>query len=585
MTTSNAPVAIALALAAASVPAGATGAVAKAPAIFRLAVIPVDLADERHTFTAEQLAEKFFSVGTWRASPGGKPQLGSIREYWTEVSYGKLTLTGQVFPWVTMSRRAAEYEGREDELVAEAKAKAGYDPARFDAAAIVYAGLQRVTAFPYRVHASPSGRYYVVNEAESADHAAVTDLAAIGADCHELGHLLGLPDLYWAPSSFGPWDLMALNGACPQHPSAWSKEQLGWLEPRIVVEGSYRGRALPPLAASATADKLVSERTVFYVENRQPVGFDACLPAHGIVISRVDPATQVIALEQADAGTANAHAPEGDVFPGTTGQTRFGCATVPSSRDAVSGACAVEIGRIAAPPGGDATYDLELTWRGAGITVDGAGNYPSLFAALEVARPGQAVGVPAGVFDEPIALKPGVALLGAGAGASVLRAGGRAGGWLVTGGDGVVISGFTLQGGGARGGLNGASVGDGAEVSNNAFLDFAGPSGVALALRGARTAARVVNNVFRGNGIAIYRDGPAELRRNAFVGNGQWSYANGPWPYTGGENEVATRGREAGVARAGRGAARARGRERAVRARSRRAPTARAGSSGRSGRA
>src|SRR6266508_457593 len=166
LTSSRAFLALALVFAAAAGPARAINPITPPPPVFRLAVIPIEFSDRAHTFTSGQIDAKFFSVGTWRTSPGGAPQLGSIREYWSEVSYGKFTLTGHVFPWALMSQPIDRYENEENELVAEAKAKAGYDPAQFDGFVIIYAGLQRVTRYPYRVHASMSGKYYVVNEGE-----------------------------------------------------------------------------------------------------------------------------------------------------------------------------------------------------------------------------------------------------------------------------------------------------------------------------------------------------------------------------------------------------------------------------------
>lgn len=73
--------------------------------------------------------------------------------------------------------------------------------------------------------------------------------SCLGVVCHEMGHALGLPDLYdtTAPpdrvfaesQGIGSWDLMAsgtwnANGFVPAEFSAWSKLFLGWIEPRVV---------------------------------------------------------------------------------------------------------------------------------------------------------------------------------------------------------------------------------------------------------------------------------------------------------------------------------------------------------------
>ena len=76
-----------------------------------------------------------------------------------------------------------------------------------------------------------------------------------------MGHAIGLPDLYdynGGSSGIGYWGLMGAGNwntpASPAHPCAWSREQLGWLNP---VEIGWRAQALNlgPVAASGDALK------------------------------------------------------------------------------------------------------------------------------------------------------------------------------------------------------------------------------------------------------------------------------------------------------------------------------------------
>jgi len=150
-------------------------------------------------------------------------------------------------------------------------------------------------------------------------------LIGIGVIVHEMGHLLGLPDLYPTAtagqtaggySAVGVYDLMGygLWGAPglaraenPAHLSAWSKMQLGWLTPTILSKtrtGAINPPrpSLPPAETSAQAFKIYpngpgDESQFFLAENRSDVPaalFDKGLPfapgspPGGVLIWRVD---------------------------------------------------------------------------------------------------------------------------------------------------------------------------------------------------------------------------------------------------------------------------------------------------------
>ncbi len=62
---------------------------------------------------------------------------------------------------------------------------------------------------------------------------------------HEFGHSLGLPDVYARTSSnsTGGWEVMsATSSPSPQNLSAWSRLQLGWLKPDVIVPPGYGGK-------------------------------------------------------------------------------------------------------------------------------------------------------------------------------------------------------------------------------------------------------------------------------------------------------------------------------------------------------
>ena len=130
----------------------------------------------------------------------------------------------------------------------------------------------------------------------------------IGVFCHELGHSLGLPDLYdygGISVGLGVHSLMAsgswgytddnIQGSSPTHLDAWSKVQLGFVTPTVVDGGG-----LYPLYGSVNALNNVVEiptkvaSQYFLVEYRTFEGYDVGLANEvyekGVAIYHIDEA-------------------------------------------------------------------------------------------------------------------------------------------------------------------------------------------------------------------------------------------------------------------------------------------------------
>ena len=145
------------------------------------------------------------------------------------------------------------------------------------------------------------GRYSCSGEIYGWEAYGYTDPDGIGTICHEFTHALGLMDLY--DTNYGQdgqandpaeWDLMA--GGCymnysrtPVGFSLWERYRLGFADPEEIDE-KRTGYSLQPLNTSNTGYWLPSPNgnEIFMLENRQKTGWDAYLPGHGLLITRVE---------------------------------------------------------------------------------------------------------------------------------------------------------------------------------------------------------------------------------------------------------------------------------------------------------
>ena len=128
----------------------------------------------------------------------------------------------------------------------------------------------------------------------------------IGTFCHEFSHVLGLPDLYVTNnathSTMNEWDIMDYGpynneGNTPPAYSAYERFFMGWLQPRLITEPENvklkdlktSNEAL--LISTNDQHNLIGndpDPTTFYlVENRQQTGWDAHLPGHGMMLTKI----------------------------------------------------------------------------------------------------------------------------------------------------------------------------------------------------------------------------------------------------------------------------------------------------------
>jgi len=209
---------------------------------------------------------------------------------------------------------------------------------------------------------------YTIQSAISCDTTQGARINEIGIFAHELGHGFGLPDLYrtsggTGPGGVGNWDLMGTgawgcsggNPARPCHMGAWTKAVLGWVDIRTLDTGVDHGEVtLPPVVTAGEVLQLPAgdgSGEFFLLENRQRLGSDESLPAPGLLVWHVTPATVAsnwpsnsvnnsltrpgVWLRQADGRDdltqGQARGDAGDPFPGSTGNRSFHAGSNPGS--------------------------------------------------------------------------------------------------------------------------------------------------------------------------------------------------------------------------------------------------------------
>jgi len=266
---------------------------------------------------------------------------GSVKDYFTEVSYGTLTLQSTVVAWVTLPHTEAYYANGStgfdgaypnnaqgmvkdaldlvDPLIDFGQFDAdnnGY----IDAIDIVHSGYGAewgggggnwIWSHKWSLWQVPGGLYTTQDNNALATKVKVydyhtepalwgtsgTEIGRIGVICHETGHFFGLPDLYdtdQTSEGIGSYCLMANSWGFdgtqlhPPHFSAWCKAQLGWVTPTVVSGGTI---SAPRVATNKSIFRINTgypSNEYLLVENRQAFGFENVMPQGGLAIWHID---------------------------------------------------------------------------------------------------------------------------------------------------------------------------------------------------------------------------------------------------------------------------------------------------------
>ena len=258
----------------------------------------------------------------------------SVAAYYLQVSYGKFTLSGDVFGWFTLPYPESHY-GHDCLAINDADCS-GSDQSWQIGQDAATAARNNVTFANYDYVVFVHSGYGQESSGGRDDIWSVTYLGGVwvnaswdvqvncyqktllkfnvspeledrrtvplGVYCHDFGHQLGLPDMYdtkTGKSRMGPWELLDKGlwngkpeGSEPAEYSSWSRSRLGWLPQSNVATVpassdqllTIQALELDPVNGSISAVIVPINTGEYYLfENREPIGNDIYLPDHGIV--------------------------------------------------------------------------------------------------------------------------------------------------------------------------------------------------------------------------------------------------------------------------------------------------------------
>ena len=308
----------------------------------RVAVILAQFEDVPAKRTPDQIREDYFGSNN------------SVAAYYHTVSYGELTVVGDVFGWYTLPYPEAHYGknclsindadcsgsdaswqvAQDAVTLVDKNTSANVNFFNYDYYVFVHSGFgqesSKVTDDVWSV--TYMGGVWIQTTTKTLTRFNVTpELEArgavpLGVYCHEFGHNLGLPDMYdthTGKSRMGGWELMDKGlwngkpaGSEPAELSAWSRNRLGWLPNDNIVtydNASDQLATMEPLEETPTNGSIsavivpIASKEYYLFENREPISNDAYLPDEGIVGYHINENTNFFSTIESPASAAAFH--------------------------------------------------------------------------------------------------------------------------------------------------------------------------------------------------------------------------------------------------------------------------------------
>ena len=262
---------------------------------------------------------------------------GSIRDVYLSNSYGQLDIESKAYGWVTLPQTEAYYAGGKSglsdvylEAVRDAlrlvQSQQNVNFREFDADNDGFVDVVTLFHSGYAAEwgstdangkhlgdriwshkwAFPSSQYWQSSTGVKVNKYCTvpglwgtggSSIGRIGVIAHELGHILGVPDLYGGMGGhgIGSYGMMAnswgFEGSQYYPPmfSPWSKIELDWLKPTMITSsGRYSLKASAKNKETYRINLGDSTTEYLLIENRQPLEFDVKMSQGGLCIWHID---------------------------------------------------------------------------------------------------------------------------------------------------------------------------------------------------------------------------------------------------------------------------------------------------------
>lgn len=293
-------------------PARKQASIAPAKGVNKWMLLRADFQDQNanySTYTQTYFNDRFFSDAT-----AAKP---SINDYYKEVSYNQLSITGAVpnigpggDGWCKGQHTKQWYINNGGywlvrEAVAAADATVDFSQYDVDGdgyvdTVLVYypnvvfsGGLWPHRSSGLNIHVDG----VIVDSYFLSGYDTGNDSNTMTIAAHEYGHILGLPDLYdvdYTSNGVGKWSLMAYqydNDQKVPSPDPWCKIQLGWVTPEVITSNIV-GKNLGCYQDAGEVLKVWTdgkrEDQYFLVANYRNKRTDANRPGQGLLVEHID---------------------------------------------------------------------------------------------------------------------------------------------------------------------------------------------------------------------------------------------------------------------------------------------------------